>query len=216
MPTTVQEVLDEARQVYLNDAAVDIFTNGLLLPFAKRAYDELQNKLALNGHQIAEEVSATIDVPANTLVMPSLPTYLIEPTSLEERADGSVSNADWAAMDKVDELPLIAPGDTLRFWRWQENEIKLVGSVQAREVRLKYTKFQAAIIDVSTSMPIINCKPYLSARVAALAAGHIGGNKERAMACQADAENALSDLLGISTKGEQNLGVRRRPFRGRG
>lgn len=215
MPTTVLEILDEARNVYLNDSGAELFTNAVLVPFAKRAYDELQNKLALNGHQVGEEVSAAIDVPANTTVMPSLPSDLIEPIKLYERPDGSASEDDWVLMEKQLNLQPEGAIEVLGVWDWRENEVKLRGATVAREVRLIYTKFQAAIVDQSTSLPVINCKPFLSARVAALAAGHIGGNAERAAYIQLDAKAALDDLLGISVKGDQGTPVRRQPFRGR-
>lgn len=215
MPTTVLEILDEARNVYLNDSGSELFTNSVLIPFAKRAYDELQNKLALNGHQIGEEVSATIDVPANTLIMPSLPSDLIEPIKLYERADGSVLENDWVLMTKERILEIGDPQNTLAVWDWRENEIKFRGCTTAREVKLIYAKFQASIVDPNTSLPVINCKPFLSARVAALAAGHIGGNAERAAYIQLDVVAALNDMLGISIKADQSTPVRRQPFRGR-
>jgi hypothetical protein len=120
------------------------------------AYSDLQRKFQLYDVAVNKEITASINVPANTVILPSTPADLLYPILLEERQVGGVET-DYKEMDENDwELDGIAQQPELQVWAWRENEIKLRGATLAREVRLKYVKTLADIIDGTTVVGVID------------------------------------------------------------
>jgi hypothetical protein len=210
----ISSVYTEAR-VLLSDTAASLFTDATLLPFVKMAYSDLQRKFQLYDVAVNKEITASINVPANTVILPSTPADLLYPILLEERQVGGVET-DYKEMDENDwELDGIAQQPELQVWAWRENEIKLRGATLAREVRLKYVKTLADIIDGTTVVGIIDASDFLAARSAAIAAESVGQNSDKAGTINQAAMAILDDLIGIGVLKNQSQPRRRLPFRRR-
>jgi hypothetical protein len=210
----ISSVYTEAR-VLLSDTAASLFTDATLLPFVKMAYSDLQRKFQLYDVAVNKEITASINVPANTVILPSTPADLLYPILLEERQVGGVET-DYKEMDENDwELDGIAQQPELQVWAWRENEIKLRGATLAREVRLKYVKTLADIIDGTTVVGIIDASDFLAARSAAIAAESVGQNTDKAGTINQAAMAILDDLIGIGVLKNQSQPRRRLPFRRR-
>lgn len=214
MPSfTMAEVYQEARQVYLVDTLTgEIFTDDVLNPFGIRAVDELNLKLGRVGHQVAERTEVSIPILAGIKELIP-PAELLEPISLEERDAGSSNEDEWREMTRERMMPSASPSQTLGAWDWSFNLFKFRGALTDREVKIRYLRMAITGGLNPTTQVNLFCKSFLSARVAALAAGHIGGNAEKAAYIQKDADDSIDDLIGISVNSEQSTPVRRRPFR---
>ena len=52
------DILDEARNVYLNDPLEKLYTDQVLLPLLKKSYRDLQQQLIDNGVSVSREKSS--------------------------------------------------------------------------------------------------------------------------------------------------------------
>lgn len=213
---TAQDVLDSSAAL-LNDQAKQIFTDAVMLPYLKIAYDELQEELELNAIPVTNVKSAAIVVTAGVLGIgdtgqPALPTDLISPISLYERSSGT--NDSYTEMTHVEFLPNITTLiDVLGYWAWMGQFIKFIGANTDRDVKIEYTGMVLTpIASVSTVISLYNAKTFLEYRTAALGAQFIGENKERSDDLNVFARLGMDRLLGINVKGEQSIVTRRRPF----
>lgn len=208
---TISDVYTAARAL-LNDSASEIFADGVLLPFVKKAYGELQRKFLNHNLQVAKEISAAIAIAA-TIKTVTEPTDMLYPIKLEERASGSTSDDDWIEMEETEFELDKAQESTLGVWAFRKNEIQLRGATQAREIRIHYWKSLTTIVDGTTVVGVIDAVDFLASRSASIAAYVVGGNKERAKVLYDDSELILQDLLSIGTKDNQGKPSRRKPFR---
>lgn len=213
--------IGKAVRAFLNDQDGTKFTNQRLLPYMQAAVDELEDELLLISSEVFGEVSAALDIPANTLelkysgTVPTLPSDLVEPVMLEEKVDGAAVST-YVPMTKVRELSVTPQIQTLDEWVWQEQSIKFIGATVAVDVRITYMKGFPALSDpvVDTQeIPYNEAAPFLQYKVAALAAELIAGNHDRALVLHDSAIQALNRTLGIRTKSQQDLPVRRREWR---
>jgi hypothetical protein len=211
----------KAARAFLNDQDGTKYTNQRLLPYTQAAIDELEDELLLISSEIFEETSAVLDIPANTLELkysgsvPTLPSDLVEPVSLEEKVDGAVSST-FVLMTKKRDLSVTPQVQTLNEWTWQEQSIKFIGATVPVDLRITYMKGFPALIDpcVDTQeIPYNEAAPFLQYKVAALAAEFIMGNHDRAIALHESAIQALNRTLGIRTRSQQDLPVRHREWR---
>lgn len=211
---TVADVCKEARQVYLVDTEVgEIFTDDVLIPFVVRAFDELNSKLARIGHQIVESTMVSVRMPAGENYILTPAADMLEPLTAWERAWGSGSEDDWRMMTRERNRSWRSAQEELGGWDWHQNRFATYSSTTDRDIRISYLRFLPALTSVAIQPAVLNSKSFLSARTAALAAGHIGGNPEKAAYIQLDANDSYDDLVGIWINAEQATPVRRRPFR---
>lgn len=211
---TGTEIVTEARAVHLNDANAAVFTNAALLPILISKYEDLQDDMEGNDVPVVNEISAAIAITAVTQVnIPpgggagQLPTDLIRPVFLEERAVGETF---WTPMIERAWEPDIAQGSSLVFWVWREEEIKLIGALIARQVRIKYVKALPTITLITDLIRITGSKQYLAAAVAAQAALTIGRNQTLADAIASIANDQYKKLMNNFARKNQSLPVRRR------
>ena len=211
----------KAVRAFLNDQDGSKYTNQRLLPYIQAAIDELEDELLLISSEVFEETSAVLDIPANTTelkysgTVPTLPSDLVEPIQLEEKVDGADAST-FVLMTKVRELSVTPPIQTLDEWVWQEQSIKFIGATLPVDVRITYMKGFPALTDPcvdSQEIPYNEAAPFLQYKVAALAAELIMGNHDRAIALHESAIQALNRTLGIRTRSQQDLPVRRREWR---
>ncbi len=204
MPLLAEEVLDEARNVYLNDPNADVYDNATLLSYLSVAYDELQRELEDNQtqHLIEESLPVTVTAGSTSLTLPS---DFISPIRLIDR-DTEQEIGQVASIYGIDSQDIIAA------WEYRENAINLVAPTTNRSVQLYYYKSLTPITSISTAIPILNSKTFLSARTAALAARFLGRNQAVALECDVIAGAARTKLVGVAVKQNQGFPTSRKPY----
>ena len=220
MPVQIiaNDVFKRAR-VHLNDRAIGLYTNDVLIEHLQTALDELAEMFEDNGLPVTDKVnSSPINLASGITdiggpVGPPLPNDLVEITALFERSAGS--NQDFNRMARRDFLPEYSVQTAYNmYWVWQQQFIRFLGANSALEIKIEYVaNVFPIIVDGNTVIPIINCKNTLAFRTAGLAAEFIGENPTRAQSLNGQAGNAADRLLNLSTRGEQSVTTRRRPFR---
>jgi hypothetical protein len=217
MPFLVSEVTTRAAEVYLNDRSRTRWTDAVLLPVLKDAWDKLQTSLLSDGIRIMDEESVKIDVPANTVLLNGLagfPADFIYPVAIYEKADGA-ADTEYMLMTEEYWNPVNeAINQEIVFWAWREDGVKVRPASVARDIKLLYKKSLVDAAATNTDLLVLPVlyRSYLSAKVAALASMFDGENSERAATCEGIAEQELEKILNIYTKKQQSMGVRRRPF----
>jgi len=216
MALLASEVMDNAASEYLNDPNKTLFTHVTMLPHMKAAVRELSTKFSMLGIQTNREVSSALAVAKNATAFTSIPGDIIVPLFLEERESGETLLSDYIPMREVDFIPSQEQTQRLRFWAFREDAIEFLGATTAREVRMRYMKSLAVVIDQNSSIPVDEAESYLSAVVAAKSARFHASTKDRAIDIAGQANVFLSDLLDTEILNMQGLPVRRRPYSARG
>lgn len=217
MPLLASEITTRAAEVYLNDRARDRWTDAILLPVVKDAWDCLQTELLSEGIALLDEESAKIDVPANTTILNTLggfPADFVYPIKLYEKADGA-ADSEYREVDEELWNPVdLVSYESIDYWAWREDQIKVRPATTARDVKLLYKKMLATLAVIGDDLAILPVlyRKYLAAKVAALASMFDGENSSRAAVCEGVAEKELEKILNIYTKKQQSMGVRRMPF----
>jgi len=201
---------------YLNDPANITFTYVILLPYLRMAMDDLQSVMVENGISFLDTKTAVLALSAVTSVgitsasNPALPTDLLLPISLEERPTSS--GALFSPMYERETLPERPQGLYLGDWTWEEDGIKLIGSIQATDVKIIYQKELTAITASGDSIPILGAKHFLATKTAAYAARYVGNNSERADSLDMIAEREVQRFLRGRVKEAQDYPTRRLPY----
>ena len=209
------DVMDSSAAL-LNDNAKRRFTYAVQIPYLNMALDELREVLQLNNAPLTNKVDETIVILAGVLDVggggPSLPTDLIEIQDIYERQNGL--NEDWQPMTRVDFLPqFVQQVESLTYWTWQGQQIRFLGAVTDRQLRINYISDNVPVVHAQTTkIAVINAKTFLFYRTAALLAQFVGENKERSDDLNVNAILAIDRLTGIEAKARQAIFTRRRPF----
>jgi len=199
--------MDESAAL-MNDAGKLTWGYPQLLPYLRRAYGTLELHLFLNGVRALKEVSSIIPVTAIDPVI-ALPTDFVQAISMEERALGTtdgffpVTESDWDQTLNV---------DSIMYWNWREEGLKINAPRIDREVRLRYRKGLTAITTENSNIPILLSKPYLSAKCAANASAFGASNTERAAILNNEANVELAMLINSEIRNQQGIKFRRRPY----
>jgi hypothetical protein len=212
----------------LNDAAGNLFTDSVLLPYVNAAYRKAQRALAnvQSGSFLTDDIllvvtavtevdpSAQVSITDATAPPNQLPTDLIVPVKLWERANGS-SDAFIEMTDLTDHdgLPSQPQSLTLDYWEWRADGIYFTGATQDTQIRLRYQQAYPDLCD-STSPVLIRQSQEALAYAAAAMAGAARGAPQ-AERWDAAAADALEDLLIRAAQREQQTGRRRRPYSSR-
>lgn len=207
----------------LNDAAGNLFTDTVLIPYLNAAYRKVQRALenVQSGSQLSDDTLlvvaavATVDPAAYVFITdattPQLPTDLVVPLRLWERPNGS--SDDFVEMIDLSEqggLPSEPQGSTLRFWEWRADGIYMLGATQDTQVRLRYRKAFPDLVDGTSSVLIRNAQEVLAFFTAAMASAARGA--PQAARWDDAGADALEDLVARATQREQYAGRRRRPY----
>lgn len=195
-------------QALLNDVAGSTYTTTKLMPFLKRAYEELETNLNLNEIPVTLEKSAPIVVGIGVTSVP-LPADMLLPVWMQERAAGE---STYIPMIPTLWEPDLLQDMTLKFWTWREEAIQLVGATSAREVQIIYLKKLAALVDGTSNIVVTNANNFLAAKTAEMAARYVKKDIRAADALRDEAGRALNILIKIAVKGNQLMPVRRIPF----
>src|SRR5215468_2490293 len=180
---TVQEIFDEARSIYLNDADAKVYKNDKLLPFYKTAYDRYQVKLLQNALSTLDAVDTPKVITAGSTTYGTLPSDFAFPLKMEERLNGSPSTTLYTPMIQSRWVQNVAVNTELNLWAFRADGIEFPGASTDRQVRLYYKRLYPQvpaqsgdpIIDVST-IAYGHAKTALAAKIAGLLQRHINQN----------------------------------------
>ena len=212
----------------LNDAAGNLFSDAVLLPYANSAYRKVQRALAniQSGTFLTDNVllvvpavaqvdaSAQVSITDATAPPNQLPTDLLVPAKLWERASGSSDDfMEMTDLTDHDGLPSEPQGQTLRYWEWRADGLYFLGATQDTQIRLRYLKAYPDFIDATSPVLVRNAQEALAYATAALA----GWARGSPLAEKWDeaASDALEDLVTAAVRREQQSARRRRPFSAR-
>jgi hypothetical protein len=215
----------------LNDAAGNLFTDALLLPYANSAYRKVQRALANidSGSFIQDDVLLVVAAVPINLQDPSyqvsitdatappnqLPGDLVLPLKLWERTNGSSDDfSEMIDLTGHGGLPSQAQGPRLEYWEWRADGLYFVGATQNEQIRLRYQKSYPDLVDATSPILIRNAQEPLAYFTAAMA-GAARGALLAAQQYDAAGTDALEDLLDRATKREQGTVRRRRPYSSR-
>ena len=231
MPVVATSAYNTAGQItslvrsLLNDAAGNLFTDTVLLPYANAGYRKVQRALANIGSSSFLTDDVLLVVPAVSAVDPSLqvsitdatappnqlPFDLLVPMKLWERASGSTD--DFAEMiDLTDHggLPSQEQGSALGVWEWRTDGMWFIGATQDTQIRLRYQASLPDLADATSPVLIRNAQEAIAYFTAALASAARGSVlAERWDDAGAD---ALEDLISRAVLREQQTIRRRRPY----
>lgn len=172
MSVAASVVLATAR-TFLNDDGGLLWTDAVLIPKLQEAHRELQSILRYSSAPVMRKVLDNVTVNAAVTVFPSLPSDLIEPIKLWEKAPADPTTA-YVPMTSADPLPRLAQGTTLGFYQWLDEAINFVGSSANRVVRMLYWRSLVVPTAAGDAIGFLQGELYLGPKTAAIAAGAIG------------------------------------------
>jgi len=212
----------------LNDAAGNLFSDAVLLPYANSAYRKVQRALAniQSGTFLTDNVllvvpavaqvdaSAQVSITDATAPPNQLPTDLLVPAKVWERASGSSDDfMEMTDLTDHDGLPSEPQGQTLRYWEWRADGLYFLGATQDTQIRLRYQKSFPDLTDATSPVLIRNAQEAIAYAAAAMAGAARGA--PQAERWDVAATDALEDLIVRAAQREQQTGRRRRPFSSR-
>jgi len=221
---TAANVMDKAASL-MNDTAKTVYTYAEQMPYLNMALSELEEYFQLNNIPVTNQTSTPIIVPIGTTAIsafdgvgsgnpPNYPQDLVEIQKISERLSGTTN--PFTPVTKREFLPHPIdnlPVDSLQYWAWENQQIKFIGALTEREVKLDYIKtLFLEVTDSAAILGVINAKSFLQYRTAALCTQFIGENKERADELNNFATLALDRVTGIGIKSKQAMTTRRKPF----
>src|ERR1700683_4361935 len=157
----------------LNDAAGNLFTDTLLIPYANSAYRKVQRALANVGAGgfLAGDALLVVTAVANTdpsvqvsitdaTAPPNqLPIDLLVPLKLWERPNGSCDDfVEMTDLTNHGGLPSQAQGMCLEFWEWRTDGIYFIGATCDTQIRVRYQKAYPDFVDATSPVLIRNAQ----------------------------------------------------------
>ena len=212
----------------LNDAQGNLFTDAVLLPYANSAYRKVQRALGNSGAGgfisddallvvtavAAQDSSLQVSITDATAPPNQLPTDLLVPVKLWERANGSSDDfAEMVDLARHGGLPSRVQDIVLGVWEWRADGLYFLGATQDTQIRLRYLKAYPDLSDATSPVLIRNAQEAIAYATAALA----GWARGSPLAEKWDeaASDALEDLIVQAVRREQQSSRRRRPFSSR-
>jgi hypothetical protein len=214
---SVGSVFDRAR-FFLNDQNIQLYSNAVLAEAFRTAYDDLKEECYNNSLRFVGEVSVALDIDEGMTDIggdtgPALPINLVVPITLWERPANT--DVNYVRMTGVRNLPKTEVIiNYLQYWSFNKQIIEFLGANQDQQVKIDYLGDTFGIIrNPEDRLNLFNAKTFLSYRTAALASQFQGENESRADKLNGNARVALDNFLNTDIKNQQNMPVRRRPFR---
>jgi len=216
LPVKAGEIFEQAR-FFLNDQIGAVFTDEVLQPALKSAYQELRMECEDNNIPYTNLTSSAITVTSGMTDIggstgPALPSDLIDIIEVYERISGN--NSDYKLMRRKNFLPKTdVQTNYLEVYTWQKQVINFLGSLGDIEIKIDYVGESLSMpINKNSEIAIYNSCAFLWYRTAALASEFIGENESRAKSLNADTIRCLETMENIGIKNQQSMPVRRRPF----
>jgi hypothetical protein len=212
----------------LNDAAGNLFTDAVLLPYVNSAYRAVQRALANAGAggfltdntQLvvpaisAADSSVQVSITDATAPPNQLPSDLLAPSKIWERANGSTDDfAEMVDLSQHGRLPSRVQGVTLGVWEWRGDGIYFLGATRDTQIRLRYAKAYPDLTDATSPVLVRNAQEAIAYAAAALAAWARGS--PLAEKWDGAAGDAIEQLVSAAVRREQQSSRRRRPFSSR-
>jgi len=212
----------------LNDAQGNLFTDTVLLPYLNSAYRQVQRNIGNAGgggfiqddallivSAVAQtDTSLQVSISDATAPPNQLPTDLLVPNKLWERASGSTDEfIEMVDLTRHGGLPSRAQDIVLSVWEWRNDGLWFLGATQDVQIRLRYLKAYPDLTDSTSPVLIRNAQEALAYATAALA----GWARGSPLAERWDdaATDATEDLVVAAVRREQQSSRRRRPFSAR-
>jgi len=206
---TAQDIMDAAREVYLNDSSATLFTDAKLLPLLRQVYSFMETTLQGNNIPCGHKIATPKVIPAGTTEYTPLPSDFMWPIKMEERLNTSTDLYQPMAQKRWE--PQLQQTDKLHYWIWREDRIFLLGANTDREVLLYYYRTFPSVQDVDEII-LGKAEQYLIAKLAAMAHMFYQQNDTLAKICNDAAEGNLQQIVNIQTKKSQSLPTRRKPY----
>jgi hypothetical protein len=209
----------------LNDAQGNLFTDAVLLPYLNSAYRKVQRNLANVGAGgfiqddallvvtavSVPDTSAQVSIADSTAPPNQLPSDLLVPMKVWERANGSSDDfSELVDLTRHGGLPSRVQDTSLSVWEWRGDGIWFVGATQDTQIRIRYLKTYPDLSDASSPVLVRNAQEALAYATAGLA-GWARGSPLAEKWDQA-AEDAVEDLVVAAVRREQQSCRRRRPY----
>lgn len=227
---TAGEVMDRSAAL-LNDPAKTDYTYLAQLPYLNIAIDELNEYLEeSNSSPSSQTWFGTILEIGDWILSPEgsafpgahYPDDLVEIQEISERTAGT--NDSMILLPRIEFFSAAQTPATssLQFWYWEDQLVKFHtgGATERKGVQVRYVRQSitlaidgSSLIGGVSGLGVINARSYLSFKTAALCAQFIGENETRAGVLNMEAERAIERMIGISSKGRQQIVTRHRPFR---
>ena len=159
------------------------------------------------------EVDPSAQVMINDATAPpnQLPTDLLVPLDLWERANGSSDDfVEMVDLSLRGGLPSMEQGLALQYWEWRQDGLCFCGATQDTQIRLRYQKSYPDLTDGTSVVLVRNAQEaiaYTGAAMAALARGSPFAERWDGVA-----DDALEDLITTSVRRDQRGARRRRPY----
>ena len=213
----------------LNDAAGNLFTDSVLLPYVNSGYRKVQRALAnvqsstfladnvLVVVTAVAQVDASVQVSITDATAPpnQLPPDLLVPNKLWERANGTSNEfIEMTDLTAHGGLPSEPQGQRLRYWEWRADGVYFLGATRDTQIRLRYEKSYPDLTDATSPVLIRQAQEAIAYSAAAMAGAARGA--PQAERWDAAGTDAIEDLISRATQREQHTGRRRRPFSSRG
>lgn len=209
--------------VLMNDAARDLYSDSVVLPYFNMALDILQELFELNDIPVTHRASPSIIIKSGIKrvdfgTTPALPASLIEIYELWESPSGL---NEWTPVTKKDFIPHYLEDNTTisQFLLWASNNagIDLIAANADNDLKIDglYKIFDTPIIGANTgvNLPFVNITTFMEFETAALLSFFCAENPTRGQELNVLALDALTRALGIPIKAQQTIFTRRRPFR---
>jgi hypothetical protein len=195
MPVVASSAYNTAGQItslvrsLLNDAAGNLFTDTVLLPYANSAYRKVQRALAnvnsgtfLNDDVLlvvtavaATDASLQVSVTDATAPPNQLPTDLLVPVKLWERLNESTDDfMEMTDLTGQGGLPSQPQGECLEFWEWRTDGLYFLGATNDTQIRLRYQKAFPDLTDSTSPVLIRNAQEAIAYFTAAMASAARG------------------------------------------
>lgn len=215
MAFTPQDVIDEANSAYLNTTAFDV---NKLFNIFKVEWRNIWTELVRNRSPFARQESAVAVVSSvNQIIIPLVGQRAIR---LYERDSGStdieeISSNNWIPMLPKQFIPNIVPTTKLKYWIHDAQGVKVPAVTQNRSVLIHAVLVMGPTVAlVSTSLDHDFLRPFMTARLAAVAAFTLGQNPNRAEGLNSIAEAEHAKLMSVTATMQQSVQLKRRDYRG--
>ncbi len=180
MEPTFGQIITDARD-YLGDEKAGVFKTPYLKRWACRALDEMISVFGAYQLEQVKVISPAVTVAAGATSLDPAATVGLEnfgePSLVEERP--ALSTQKFTFVKKVDLLPQREASDKLLEYTLDGGKLQFVGATGDVEVRLHYfASGNAEALDENVTIAVDDCRNFLGAATAAMAAPGKGYTEE--------------------------------------
>lgn len=226
MPATLTEanICDSVRAM-LNDTAIQLFTNAVILPHTQVELGNLQAFVVQSGLPHLRTIGSV--TKAATIVTPVDRTTngfaeMVEPIQVFGRLTSSTNT--WIEVPRVsDDLQFqnlldapTKPADNALGWKWADGVLQIGPSSTSRDYKILFYRNISpnpyTLTASYTFTDLVDFREYLCHRIASRLAMLISQNPSRAAALSEKADSLGLQIVGRMVKAEQFEPTRRRGF----